>query len=133
MKQDLKTFTGVVNKYQLTPELIRMYTEPRLVKFINDPPQNFIRALCGVMYSLDRKKNDTYLNLQEEIITKEDLQEQYMNAQWVQASVKISKKSVQRWYGLRQRYKTIASSSHLPFWVKVIGKKMKAVYVKFLE
>lgn len=89
--KDVKIFIDAVNKYHLTPEIIRQFTYPRLLSLINEPPIPFLNMLRDTRFSLDRKFNDNYLPLFEELTKREELIKEYECAQWVQATLRISK------------------------------------------
>lgn len=83
-------FCVLVNQYALTVNNISLYSQPSIIEFIQNPPVKFVNYIKDVFFSLDRKVNDSYIPLIDKINNFHDLQEQYLNAQWVQGSKVIS-------------------------------------------
>lgn len=113
-------FIKTVNKYSLTPEMIRRYTFNKLRKFINNPPLDFLKIIDKVVFSLDRHKNDSYINLFSKINTIRELDTQYKNAQWVQASLKVSNKDFIKYVSKKNKYDFIRQKVILPNGIKRI-------------
>ena len=115
---DVERFANAVNQLHLTPAQIRQVTYFRLKSMIDNPPENFLTLIDAVQFSLDRKKGDSYLPLFKKIRTLEELQQQYELAQWVQASLKVSEKTIHRIVLMRQYYQKIIFNRYMPVFVK---------------
>ena len=118
--KDVGIFCDAVNKYCLTPAIIREVTFHRVWKAIIDPELEFLNEIKNVKFSLDRRKNDSYMPLFESLSTMRQLSEQYTSAQWVQASIKVSDAGFREYLQKKKNYDRLRQRVHLPHSVKSV-------------
>jgi len=115
---DVDIFCCAVNKYSLTPQIIRDVTYKRVQKAITAPELSLLNEIKNVRYSLDRRRDDAYLPLFEKVETISELNKQYTNAQWVQASIEVSDMDFKKYLKKKADYDRMRELVHMPECIK---------------
>lgn len=132
IKEDTERFVDAVNRLHLTPGLIRQATFPRMKEMVDKPPLSFVKILCDVKFSLDRKKGDNYLPLFQPTTSLKKLQEQYETARWVQATIRLSPPKLKRVLFYRKVYQKTVSGKYIPIGVKSFLKQLRGAVKRAL-
>ena len=85
-----KTFSDVVNKYNLTTENVACFTKSKVLEYIHNPPYELIKQIEDVKFSLDRRHDDQYISLVETVENRFAIDSERKTAQWLQGSAVLS-------------------------------------------